>query len=293
MRILMIVAMMGWGLVWPLSKMLIDYGTPEQIAALRFLLVSLCFLPIIFIFRISFVIPLKALIPTLLTGVLNALYSYLMYVGMPYGDAGNAGVITEVLAPIMAAFLWSAYRKEHLSVRKRWGLLLGVLAGAILVNLFGDITSLLHIFHIVYLLAALDWAFLMITSRLATESINAISLNFYASLITFILLCPSLISNSSDQILSASYEFWIWLLLVAVFCTVFSTTIFYKALFVLGVVEGGIYALLVPVFALFFSYILLGEVPHWHTILGGILAVGSIYIINFLGQNPFVRKKKV
>lgn len=284
MRNLMIIAMMGWGLVWSLSKTLIEYGAPEQIAAIRFGIVSLCFLPIMFIFRIPFACPRQALIPTILTGALNALYSYLMYAGMPYGDAGNAGVITEVLSPIMAAFLWSVYRKYRLGVKERWGLALGVLSGAFLLNVFGDWRAMFSLFHVIYLLAALDWAFLMITSRLATESINAIALNFYSSLITFALLSPSLIFSPSAQIFSAPLEFWVYLAIVAVFCTVFSTTIFYRALFVLGVVEGGIYALLVPIFALFFAWILLDEVPHYYTIIGGAMAVGSIYIINYLGR---------
>lgn len=296
MRILLVLAMMGWGLVWPLSKMLLEFGSPAQIASLRYLLVLVCFVPLMWLWKIPFAVPRAVLLPTLITGVLNALYSYLMYAGMPYGDSGNAGVITEVLSPIIAAFLWSVYKRESLSKSVKIGLMLGLLAGAFLVDVFGSWRSMFSAFYVIYVLASLDWAALMISSRLATEKINAIALNFYTSVMTFVLLCPALFADSSG--LGGDFEsgafitslwdkplvFFALLVVAAVFCTVFATTIFYKALFVLGVVEGGIYALLAPVFALGFAYLLLDEVPRWHTIVGGVLAVGSIYIINILGK---------
>ena len=309
MRILLVLAMMGWGLVWPLSKMLLAYGSPAQIASLRYVLVFVCFVPLMWLWKISFAIPRAVLLPTLITGVLNALYSYLMYAGMPYGDSGNAGVITEVLSPIIAAFLWSAYKGESLSKSAKIGLGLGLLAGAFLVDLFGSWRAMFSAFYVIYVLASLDWAALMISSRLATERINAIALNFYTSVMTFALLAPALFMDfggigggsvggeiageiargASDGAFIISLwdkplAFFVLLGVASVFCTVFATTIFYKALFVLGVVEGGIYALLAPVFALGFAYLLLGEVPRWHTIVGGGLAVGSIYIINVLGK---------
>lgn len=291
MRILLVLAMMGWGLVWPLSKMLLAYGSPAQVASLRYLLVFLCFVPLMWLWKISFKIPRVVLVPTLLTGALNALYSYLMYAGMPYGDSGNAGVITEVLSPIMAAFLWSVYKRESLARSAKIGLMLGLLAGAFLVDLFGNWRAMFSAFYIIYVLASLDWAALMISSRLATERINAIALNFYTSVMTFILLSPALFLDTKDSsgafitsIWGQGAEFFLLIGVASVFCTVFATTIFYKALFVLGVVEGGIYALLAPVFALGFAFLMLGEVPRWHTIVGGVLAVGSIYIINVLGK---------
>lgn len=297
MRALLILAMMGWGLVWPLSKMLLEFGSPAQIASARYVLVSACFIPIMLIGKISFSIPKPARTPLLLTGVLNALYSYLMYVGMPYGDSGHAGVITEVLSPIIAALLWSAYTRQSLSANARFGLALGVLSCAFLIDFFSNMRAIFSAFYMIYMLAALDWALLMLTSRKATHSLNAIALNFYSSLMTCALLAPALFlpdtnaldtqsTKSSMMFLAAlvdkPLEFYALLALAAVFCTVFATTIFYRALFVLGVVEGGIYALLVPIFSLGFAYMLLGEIPSLSTIIGGILAIISIYLINYL-----------
>ena len=90
MKILMILAM-GWGLVWPLSKIMSETLNPEQASCIRFIIVSLSFLPIMYIYKIPFKIPKIALIPVLLTGIFNTAYSYLMYMGLLYGNAGSAG----------------------------------------------------------------------------------------------------------------------------------------------------------------------------------------------------------
>ena len=59
MKILMILAMMGWGLVWPLSKIMSETLNPEQASCIRFIIVSLSFLPIMYIYKIPFKIPKK------------------------------------------------------------------------------------------------------------------------------------------------------------------------------------------------------------------------------------------
>lgn len=275
MRILLVLAMMGWGLVWPLSKMLLDYGSPAQIASLRYVLVLVCFVPLMWLWKIPFAVPRAVLLPTLITGVLNALYSYLMYAGMPYGDSGNAGVITEVLSPIIAAFLWSVYKRESLSKSAKIGLMLGLLAGAFLVDVFGSWRSMFSAFYVIYVLASLDWAALMISSRLATEKINAIALNFYTSVMTFVLLCPALFADSSG--LGGDFGSGVVIESGAFITSLWDKPLVFFALLVVA-------AVFCTVFALGFAYLLLDEVPRWHTIVGGVLAVGSIYIINILGK---------
>ncbi|MGX2972075.1 DMT family transporter [Helicobacter sp. T3_23-1059] len=296
-KILLVLAMMGWGLVWALSKVLLEYASPAQVACVRFLIVSICFIPLFFVLKISFKIPPKAYAPLAFTSLFHIAYSYAMYAGMEFGDAGSAGVITEVLPPIIAAFLWSVWRKQSLLRREKWGLALGILAGAFLTNLFGDISAIFHPFNAIYLFASLGWAFVMIGSRLASENLNPLCVNFYICIISALAFLPSLFMLDSSgvsgfsKILEADFIFWVSIITAALFCTVFSTSVFYHGLFVLGVTQGGIYALLTPVFALIFAYFILGEIPQYYTIVGGVLAVGSVCVINRIDFGIFTRKK--
>lgn len=248
----MIIAMMGWGLVWPLSKFMGESLNPEQASCMRFIFVSMSFLPIMLYYRISFKIPRCALLPTCLTGIFCAMYNYLMYIGLQYGDAGSAGVIAEVLPLIIAAFLWNFIRKSVLLKREKWGLFFGVIAGVFLMNLLENPSALLTPFNVIYLLAACCWAFLMISSRYATEHISAISLSFYSSCITALALSPSFFFYGTSGLLRVDWRFWLATSIAALFCTTFSTTIYYRGLYLLGVTQGGVYMLLVPIFALGF-----------------------------------------
>ncbi|MDY5185202.1 DMT family transporter [Helicobacter trogontum] len=287
MKLLMILAMMGWGLVWPLSKIMSETLNPEQASCIRFIIVSLSFLPIMYIYKIPFKIPKNALLPVLLTGLFNTAYSYLMYIGLLHGDAGSAGVIAEVLPIIIAAFLYSFIKKTTLLKREKWALFFGILAGIFLIDLFENWRMILMPFNIIFLLAALVWAMLIISSRYATEHISAISLSFYSSLCTAILLLPSFLYYGVAPLKEVGVSFWILALVTALFCTTFSTTTYYRGLYVLGVTQGGIYALLVPPSALLFAWLILGELPQWHTIIGGLISIFTIYLMNYYNSKHF------
>ncbi|TLD99577.1 DMT family transporter [Helicobacter muridarum] len=283
----MIIAMMGWGLVWPLSKLIVEILNPEQASCIRFIIVSISFMPIMIYLRIPFKIPKISIIPICLMGIFTAIYNYLMYIGLQYGDAGSAGVMTEVLPVIIATFIWSLIRKSSLLKREKWGLAFGVLSGVFLTNVFANIQNLLTPFNSIYLLAAFCWAILMIISRYATEYISVITLSFYSSLITAISLMPSFFYYGIDGVLESDFRFWISMIVVALFCTTFSTATYYRGLQVLGITQGGVYGLLVPVFALGFSWVLLGEIPQWYTVVGGFIAIFAIYLINYLNPKHF------
>lgn len=272
---------MGWGLVWPLSKIMSEALNPEQASCIRFLIVSASFIPLMLFFKAPFAIPKKAIIPILLTGILNAAYSYLMYMGLLYGDAGSAGVITEVLPTILAAPLYSLIHKTTLLRREKWALAFGVLAGIFLLDLFANWRALWTPFNSIFLLAALVWALLIISSRSATEHVSALSLSFYSSCITAVLLLPSFLYYGVGNVGNMGAQFWIITIIVALFCTTFSTTIYYRGLYVLGVANGSIYGLLVPLFALLFAWTILGEIPQWHTIIGGTISIFTIYLMNY------------
>ncbi|PAF52332.1 DMT family transporter [Helicobacter sp. 13S00477-4] len=280
MRILMFVSMMLWALTWIASKVMIEQADPFQIAWIKCIIVTLSFLPIMLCLKIPFNIPKEAVMPTLLVGFFNTIYNYLLLIGLQYGDAGSAGVIAEVLAPIFATIIWTIIKKSTLLRKEKIGLFLGLISGAFLVDIFNP-QALLSLFNIIYVLAALMWAFLTISSRYATESTHPIAINFYSSMIPSIVFLPALFFKDIEPILHTDGYFWISMFSVTILSTTFATTIFYKGIKVLGVTQGGIFVLLVPIGALFFAWILLGEIPKIHTIIGGIIALGAIYLINF------------
>ena len=79
--------------------------------------------------------------------------------------------------------------------------------------------------------------------------------------------------------------FWLNMLYISIGVTTVATTIFFVTTSRLGARESSSFMFTVPVSAVVFSWLILGEVPSLFTILGGSLAVGAVYLLN--------RKEKV
>lgn len=281
---LLFLAMAAWGISWPLSKIMTGYLSPLELASTRFLLAAIAFLPIIFILKLSFKIPLHAIKGVSLAILFNALFAVVFFYGLSLGNAGSAGVITTTLAPIFSNFIGSIIYKTKLHKTEKIGLLIGVIGGMFLVGNLGGLTNP---YNLIFLCAALLWCFVTLSTKLVAGSLNMLMLNFYSSLFIGLIFLPcffldsGLFGKNGAGIESLDSVFIICAITISIVSTTFGTSLFYKGIEVLGFNKGGSFTLLVPSFALIFSWIILGETPLWNTLIGGTLAVLAIYLINF------------
>jgi drug/metabolite transporter (DMT)-like permease len=75
-------------------------------------------------------------------------------------------------------------------------------------------------------------------------------------------------------------QFWIALIYLAVFGQAVATTIFFIASGKLGSEKTSSFMFLVPLFALFSAWLILGEPIELHIIIGGLIAMLAVYFIN-------------
>lgn len=280
--ILLLIAMIFWGLSWPVSKILSSMHSPFDIAFWRFLLVAICILPIIFMLKIKIMIKRNEIPMLIINIIANTLYVIVFFYGLNLGNAGIAGVITITLSPIIATFLSAIIFKHRLSRLEMLGLLFGLISGFFFLHLT-SIDALLNKFNLLFILAAFLWA--CITLSVKKISLNPLAINFYTSLFSAILLIPFISANHFNVILEP-YSLAL-ILIVAILSTALGTTIYYKSIEVLGIVKSAALTLLVPFFALLLSWAILGEVPDLNTIIGGILALIAIYLISFFDKSHF------
>lgn len=280
--ILLLIAMIFWGLSWPVSKILSSIHSPFDIAFWRFLLVAICILPIIFMLKIKIMIKRKEISVLIINIIANTAYTIVFFYGLNLGNAGIAGVITITLSPIIATFLSAIIFKHRLSRLEMLGLLFGLISGFFFLHLT-SIDALLNKFNLLFILAAFLWA--CITLSVKKISLNPLATNFYTSLFSAILLIPFISANHFNVILKP-YSLAL-ILIVAILSTALGTTIYYKSIEVLGIVKSAALTLLVPFFALLLSWVILGEVPDLNTIIGGILALIAIYLISFFDKSHF------
>ncbi|TLD82167.1 DMT family transporter [Helicobacter sp. MIT 05-5293] len=289
--VLMFVAMIFWGMSWPFSKLLTQQASPYLIAFLRFAAVSITFIPVILFLKLSFKIPKNTLKMFVSVSLFNALYSLFFFVGLGFGFAGKAGVITVTLSPILTALFAAIYYKTHLLGREKIGLLIGLILGGFLLQA-SSFETLFSPFNLFFVAAATSWAILTIISRHLSEHLHPIVLNFYTSLLSALWFFPVIFIQDMSILLEVKADFWLDLFIIAVLSTAIGTSIFYKGVSVLGINQGASFTLITPLSALFFSFVILGEIPQWQTLIGGTGAIIAIYFISLYQSHHFKFFKK-
>ena len=192
---ILLFAMASWGLSWPLSKVMTQYLSPLELVCIRFVIAAISFVPVIYMLKLSFFVPKTAIKGVLLTSFFNIAYSGMFFFGLSLGGAGSAGVITTTLAPIFSSLIGAFIYHTRLRKSEKIGLVLGVLAGGILIGFDG----LMNLYSLVFLSTAFLWCCVTLSSRLATSNMQAIVLNFYASLLSGIIFFPFFVKKNRRE----------------------------------------------------------------------------------------------
>lgn len=77
-------------------------------------------------------------------------------------------------------------------------------------------------------------------------------------------------------------RFWGMMFIVAVLSTAVGTSIYYLGVARVGATQASSFNLLVPVMALWSSFIILDEIPSFLTLIGGSIAVFATYLYQSL-----------
>lgn len=280
---LLFVAMFSWGLSWPISKILSSMHSPFIVAFGRFALVAICLLPLIKYYKLSLKIPRSCFKWLFVCVIANALYSLVFFYAINLGNAGSAGVITTTLSPILATLLSVIIFRHILTYREILGLFIGLISGLFFLSGESGEKSFLNAFNLFFILTAFLWAVVTIATR--KLPLHPLVINFYTSAISALLFVPFL--KSTDSALFTDLKSLLCLGIIAIFSTLFGTSIYYKSVGVLGVMKSSCLTLLVPFFAVLLSFVILGEKPEISTAIGGILALCSIYLISFYNKKHF------
>ncbi|MCD8568043.1 MAG: DMT family transporter, partial [Geovibrio sp.] len=109
--------------------------------------------------------------------------------------------------------------------------------------------------------------------------LSPIGFNFYLSLFTTIFIFAYM-KGDVGSIASFDGLFWLNLFLLAVFATTFGSSVYFICASKLGSDKASSFVFLVPVSALLFSMLFLGEKVAWSTFTGGAIALCAVYLIN-------------
>jgi drug/metabolite transporter (DMT)-like permease len=83
-----------------------------------------------------------------------------------------------------------------------------------------------------------------------------------------------------DVMNKADFTFWGNLFFSATITTSLATTFYFVATSKIGASRASSFIFMVPFSAALGSWIFLGEVIEWHTLIGGLLGIAAVYILN-------------
>lgn len=276
-----VVSMLLWGLSWPSSKVLTRFVSPVNLVGYRYFLVVLTLIPMVLLGRAGFWVKSRGIPAILASGALLALYSYFFFLGLKLGSAGAGGVLVTTLNPIAAYAIGMLLDRRLPSRFEGIGLILGALAGCILLKVWDHPTTILDRGNRYFLLAALTWSVMSkITSRSRLYG-HSLSFSLWQYAVTLACLVPFVrISELKSTLHISDYRLWLNLFFSATIVTAVATTIYFYATTRVGAERASSFIFIVPLAAALSAWALLGEHILPHTIAGGVLGVAAVYMIN-------------
>jgi len=201
--------------------------------------------------------------------------------GVKNGFAGAGGVLVTGLNPVFTFFLTIILLREKASLKQILILSLGLTGGLIMLEIWNTSSSqILDDGNIFFLLASSSWAFVTILSHKIQKKVHFITYCFYIyGFCTIYGLLFSLANHAMFPIPS-EIPYWLNILYLSIGATTIATTIYFLCTKQLGSRLASSFIFTVPVSAMFFSWLLLGEVPQLPTLIGGTLTILAVYLLN-------------
>jgi len=276
-----IVSMFLWGLSWPSGKVLTNYSSAANFVIYRYVFVVGTMLPILFFLKMPIRVKKQGIPFIIASGVLMAVYSYLFFLGLKNGSSGAGGVLVTTLNPIMAYALGILLSKQMPSRNEKIGLLLGVIAGGVLLRVWDHYDAILSSGNIYFFLAAFTWAVMSKFTSKAVQYGSSMSFSLWQYIVVLCCVLPLIdVQELREAVQITDQVFWINLIFSSVIVTSLATTMYFYATTRLGAEKASSFIFLVPFAAAISSFLFLNEVILPHTIIGGLLGMLAVYIIN-------------
>ncbi len=277
-----------WGLNFPVVKAVLQIMHPHVLNALRFV-VSAAVLGGLYVYnRRRAGRPLwrplrEHPIQIAALGILGFVFYQLCFIlGLDYTTAGNAALIM-ASSPLWTAMVGRVFRTEQLAGAS-WFALLIVLIGTGVVVLGGS--NEIHLGsdtfkgNLIMLAAAVFWGAYTAFSKPVLGYLSPTGLTFLSLLFALPFLFGIAIPYYGDtDWASVRTIHWVAILYSGGLSTGLAIALWNNAVHVVGASNTAVFGNLVPLLALAFSYVLLGENIYLAQIVGGALVIGGLLVM--------------
>ena len=275
--LLTIFVMLIFGSVYPLGKLGTNTIPPILFSSLRVLVIFICVIPFI---KLKLP-PQKLLLPLILFSLTMGIGVYLtLYLALDISSLVSPIIIGTQLTVPFGLILSNIFLSEKISIKK-WFFIFSSFVGIIIVAYdprFGE--DLIALF--VISMMAFFYAVSNILSRFL-KNINIMTQMGWHSFLAFfplLLLSITIEGNPIDILFPMSFNTALLILHASLVVSVIGHGfLFYLYRFYTVATVLPFYSLF-PIFGIIFTFIIFIEVPNLYELIGGIIVIGSVYLIH-------------
>ncbi len=279
---LLVLAMAFWSGSWVSAKLVSAVVNPFIVIFWRFAFTTLCFLVIGVIKRKSLVLPdLRGVLFILLGALAISAYNYCFIMGVHGSLAGKGGVIVTTINPLITFSITAVILKQKILGDQKIALIAGLAGGIILMEPWNwSSGSLEERSNMLFLAGAFTWSLLTLFSQQAQKRCSPLMFNFLLYLFATVMVIPVMPEDWVALSARMPAVGWINIVYLAVFASALGAGLYFLAAHRLGAARASTFVFLVPVMALLFSRVLLGERAGLTTLAGAFLSITAVLIIN-------------
>lgn len=269
--------MVIWSASWTSGKLIANSADPKITLFWRYLFSALSIAPFVPLLGESFRINARQAGWAVLGSTIMTSYTFLFFIGLKTGYAGAAGVLVTSMNPIFTYFLTRVLFRQELRGRDALGLALGAIGGGVLIEIWRvSPEQLLLSGNLLFLVAALIYAFVTLTTNAAIRTTTIIVYSFYVNLFGALLVLPLMGGDIRNTPPLADTKYWLNIFYLGTISNSFGTTVYFYAVKQLGSARASSYIFIVPATALLIAALYLGEEVKATTVIGGLMALISV-----------------
>ena len=277
----LLLSMAIWGLSWTNAKILSDYGPSSVLAFWRFFFSSITMIPVLLITGNDFRVTRQGIKYILTGAVFISLYNIFFFVGTDRGSASVGGIIVPTFNPIITFIISVLLMKQVVYRKDIIGLILGFAGGVIVLQAWRlSLEQMIANGNLFFLCASVSWGIMSIISGRSHAHVSTLSFSFWVYTISTLIYLGATWNKDILLIFTYDWIFWVNMFFLSAGAMVFGTTVYFFGTARLGPEKASAFIFTVPVTALFFSVLLIGERLEVITMIGGILTMTAVYLIN-------------
>jgi len=286
-----------WGGTFIAGRILAQEVQPWSGSFLRFLVASVCMIPLVWHFE-GRLQPLrkKQLLLVFLSGMTGVfLYNVFFLTGLQTMMASRASVIVASNPVFISLFAALLFRGERMTLLKIIGIVLSV-SGAVYVISRGNPADILQgglgrgemlIFGCV-----LSWVSYSLIGKVVMKDVLPVSAVTYACLFgAATLLPPALLEGMAGNLGSYSMPAWLSIVYLGFFGTCLGFVWYYEGIKAIGPSKSAVFINFVPISAVIMSFFMLGETIDASLLIGAALVLSGIYLTNRPAGVPAIQNR--